>query len=110
MSADLIKRRRAQMLVHSFAYYVLDESIVTDDTWQRWADELVELQRGAPAKIGFYDPEFQDWDGSTGMHLPQDGWVSHKARHVLALHNRLNAQAPPAAPARPAPAVQASLF
>ena len=69
---ELIKRRRAQMLIHSCIYYEMNTNIVSDDTWQKWADELESLQKKHPddCKIGFYDKEFADWDGSTGSHLP----------------------------------------
>lgn len=87
MSAALIHQRRAQMLVHSYAYYELDRPIVSDATWQRWADELAALQLVEDCDIGFYDPEFADWDGSTGMHLPRDGWVHGMTMHLLALHD-----------------------
>ena len=35
----LIRRRRAQMLVHSFLYYHQDNPIWSDDEWQQKADE-----------------------------------------------------------------------
>jgi len=81
----LIRRRRAQMLVHSYMYYHMDESIVSDDTWQMWADELAKLQNDHPkcCKIKYYDKEFIDWDGSTGMHLPSSIIVQQRAEQVL---------------------------
>jgi hypothetical protein len=82
---DLIKRRRGQMLVHSFLYYQMDCPIISDDLWQEWADELTELQTKYPklCKLDFYDKEFTDWDGSTGMHLPKDIIIEGKARQVV---------------------------
>lgn len=70
---SLIRRRRGQMLVHSFLYYKMDNPIISDDLWQMWADELTKLQTTYPklCKIGYYDKEFADFDGTTGMHLPQ---------------------------------------
>ena len=85
---EMIRRRRAQMLIHSCLYYELNESMVSDHQWQAWADELAELQRQHPDKcvIGFYDDEFQDWDGSSGYHLPlRDPWVFGKAQQISAL-------------------------
>lgn len=81
----IIRQRRAQMLVHSYIYYVLSESIVSDDKWQQWADELEALQREYPddCKLGFYDVEFQDWSGATGMHLPNDDYIRTKADFLL---------------------------
>jgi hypothetical protein len=99
----------------------MDDSIVSDEQWQRWADELSALQREHPGDIGFYDKEFADWDGSTGMHLPHDEWTREKAlqvRNVWARTLRPGATdstppapqiAAPAAIAAPLPA-QASLF
>lgn len=86
----LIKRRRAQMLVHSYLYYRMDESIVSDDTWQKWADELTKLQNDNPkcCKIKYYDSEFVDWDGSTGMHLPDSIIVQQRAEHILRVHHK----------------------
>lgn len=64
---SLIRRRRAQILLHSCLYYGLDSPIVSDDTWQRWADELAFMPF---EKIDFFDEEFEDFTGATGMHLP----------------------------------------
>ena len=49
------------MLIHSHIYYEMDDNIVDDHTWQRWADELAEIQDKNPdkCKIGFYDKEFE---------------------------------------------------
>lgn len=83
-----IRQRRAQMLVHSCIYYELNDNIISDDTWQRWADELEKLQKENPdlLQIGFYDDAFADWDGSTGTHLPlRDAWVYSKAQWLLSL-------------------------
>jgi hypothetical protein len=61
----------------------MDTSIVSDDDWQRWANELQYLQEIYPEPIGFYDEVFKDWDGTTGMHLPKDDWVRDKAQQLL---------------------------
>ena len=45
---EIIRQRRSQMLVHSYLYYRLDKPIISDDTWQKWANELAELQRENP--------------------------------------------------------------
>ena len=86
MIEELIKRRRAQMLIHSYLYYWKDDPIVSDYQWQLWAEELTELQESSHQDIGFYDKEFKDWDGSTGSHLSQDAWVRWKSTQVYRNH------------------------
>jgi hypothetical protein len=90
---DIIKQRRAQMLIHSCIYYHLDETIVSDHRWQRWADELEKIQIDNPDKceIGFFDYEFRNWDGATGNHLPhRHPWVFSKANYILDLHKKIH--------------------
>jgi len=87
---ELIRRRRAQMLIHSCLYYELNTNIVSDDTWQKWADELEQLQgKEKDLAIGFYDSEFRDWTGATGNHLPhRDPWIKSKALQILKIHEK----------------------
>jgi hypothetical protein len=80
--SEKIRQRRTQMLVHSYLYYVLDQSTINDGKWQQWADELVELQKQKKV-IGFYDEAFSDWTGATGMHLPFDPWVIRRSKKIL---------------------------
>ena len=83
---EKIRQRRAQMLIHSCIYYELNDTVVDDHTWQRWADELEQLQKDNPDSIdiGFFDREFKDWDGATGNHLPhRHPWVLSKATRIL---------------------------
>lgn len=81
------------MLVHSYIYYVLDSSIISDHLWQKWADELEKIQKENPSEIniGFFDDAFADWTGSTGAFLPlKDPWVFNKSHQVLREFDRLN--------------------
>lgn len=88
-AASRIVQRRTQMFVHSYLYYVLDQPIVSDHAWQRWADDLALMQRNHPKlAVDFYDDDFADWDGSTGMHLPQYPWVVERGAQLLRLHAR----------------------
>mgnify|MGYP000436135121 FL=1 len=87
---EIIRQRRAQMLIHSCIYYELDNNIVDDFTWQRWADELADLQNNNPedCNIGFYDREFKDWTGASGAFLPlRSPWVMGKALQLLKYNN-----------------------
>ena len=65
---EKIKQRRTQMLVHSCIYYEMNDNIVSDAVWQKWADELRDLQKEHPllCKIEHFDEAFARWDGSTG--------------------------------------------
>ena len=80
---ERIRQRRAQMLLHSYIYYWLNTFVISDDQWQKWADELTSLQEKYQEPIRYYDEVFKDWDGSTGMHLPTDEWIKVKAKQML---------------------------
>ena len=82
----LIRRRRAQMLIHSCIYYEMNENVISDHLWQHWADELDRIQKDWPelCQIDFFDNEFRDWSGATGNHLPhRHPWVYNKALYIL---------------------------
>jgi hypothetical protein len=68
-------------------------SVVSDETWQAWAEELKELQADGPVTTGYFDEDFKDWTGETGMHLCQEPWVHSGAQYVVRLH-----QHPPKTP------------
>ena len=83
--AELIQRRRLQILVHSCIYYELNDNIVDDNTWNKWSEQLVELQSKYPdiAKQVIWYDAFKDWNGSTGAFLPlKDNWVLYKAHQL----------------------------
>ena len=82
----LILRRRLQVLVHSCIYYHYNSSLVSDAQWQKWADELVALQRKHPsfAKRVDYHKEFSGFDGTTGFDLPiENPEIMRKAAWLL---------------------------
>lgn len=84
--AELINRRRRQLLVHSIIYYKMDENIISDATWSKWGQELEELQAKYPeiAAKQPYAKEFEGFDHSTGMSLPlNDPRAVNKARQLL---------------------------
>lgn len=69
--AEKIQHRRYQMLVHSYIYYEMNENIISDSKWSKWATELAELQTKYPsiANTVVYAEDFADWDGSSGAFL-----------------------------------------
>ena len=65
----LIRRRWLQIWIHSFIYYKMGTSIISDTMWDKWARELVDLKAKYPNEaksIKHYDI-FADFDGSTGF-------------------------------------------
>lgn len=91
VDVELLKRLRAQMLIHSYLYYWMDSPIWSDSFWQHKANELETLQgmyksRGLSIAIGFYDKDFEDWTGATGAHLPRDDYVTSKATQIYRTH------------------------
>ena len=74
------------MLVHSYIYYELDDSIISDAQWSKWAVELAELQKKYPeesAEVEDYE-QFKDWDGSSGAFLNFGEDVKTVAQILLA--------------------------
>lgn len=88
--AELIFRRRQQVLVHSVLYYRMNENLIDDATWSKWAVELEELQKKYPKiarTVPLYE-EFKDFDHSTGSDLPlDDPWAINKANYLLYLRS-----------------------
>jgi hypothetical protein len=93
--AELIHRRRLQMLIHSKLYYDMDTNLITDKQFDEWGRELVKLQRDYPniAKRICYAETFKDWDASTGAFLPlQDPWVTRKAQQLLKINQNMKGE------------------
>lgn len=82
----LIKRRRRQILVHSFLYYQLNENVVSDHTFDKFCNDLVDLQAKFPEEskeVEYYE-EFKDFDGSSGYDLPYTNPdIQHAGFHLL---------------------------
>ena len=69
---SLRRRKRLQVLVHSCIYYRFNTSIINDATFDKFSNELVDLQNKYPkhANKVRYAEEFKDFNGSTGYRLP----------------------------------------
>lgn len=88
----LIKQRRRQLTVHAFGYYRLNDNIVSDYTYDKWSNELVELQSKHPdiAREVELHEYFEDFDGSTGFHLPTHlPWVADSWYKIKRYHERM---------------------
>lgn len=81
-----IEQRRRQILVHSYIYYEMDDNIVSDAQWSRWAKELVYLQQEFPdiAKECIYHKNFEGFDGSTGFDFEYDSKIKNRAALLVA--------------------------
>lgn len=90
--ADLIKRRRLQVIVHSCIYYRLNDNIVSDDQFDYWCRELVDLLEKHPGVYSDkYDEYFRDWDGSSGYHFPHGApEITNKALQLIRYINENN--------------------
>lgn len=82
-AVEAIARRRRQILVHSCLYYAMNQSVIDDHTWNKWAQQLDKLQDKFGWEIGFYDGMFADWNGSSGYHLTYDDDVRRVAARLL---------------------------
>lgn len=85
---NLINRRRRQLHVHSVLYYHMDTNLITDDTFDKWAVELAELQEANPQfkYAGYQYGMFENWTGDTGMHLPVTDWAYAEAEQLLRIN------------------------
>lgn len=89
--AELITRRRRQILVHSVIYYRYNDNIISDEKWTQWAKELEKLQAEYPdiSKECPLSEVFEGFDHSTGFDLPlSDPWAMAKAEQLLNLRKK----------------------
>lgn len=89
---ELIKRRRFQILVHSFIYYRLDNNIISNETFNLWALELIELQNKYPEiskEVELYE-EFRNFTNvGDAAFLPLDNDERLKNRAIQLLNQYL---------------------
>jgi hypothetical protein len=70
---ERIHRLRRIVLAHSVLYYSLGDSVVPDEQFDKWAYELVELQKTHPEsakRVLYHRDAFLDFTGETGFDLP----------------------------------------
>ena len=87
--AELILRRRMQMMVHSYLYYDMDTNLISGRQFDTWGRELVQLQTDYPniSKQVEYAEAFSDWDASTGFHLPRNEQIVRIGQRLLRINH-----------------------
>ncbi|WP_285827964.1 hypothetical protein [Bacteroides acidifaciens] len=91
---ELIKRRRNQILVHSYIYFRLFDNIISDETFDKWANELIDLQKQYPdisSQVELYET-FKSFTsvGCSSM-LPLDNEkLATRAYQLLNEHHKRN--------------------
>lgn len=88
---ELIKRRRFQILIHSFIYYRLNDNIISNDTFNRWALELIKLQKLYPKaskKAELYSVfcDFTNVGDAAFLPLDNDLRLENRAKQLLETH------------------------
>jgi NAD-dependent DNA ligase len=85
---EKINQLRYKMMIHSYIYYRLGDSIIDDSDFDRWGNELVALQEKYPqiASECVYAEAFLGFDATTGFHLPRDEWVERTANRLHEYH------------------------
>lgn len=84
---ERILQLRIIVALHSYIYYEMCDSSVSDHTWQSWANELAELQRNYPEYTDDYDKWFIDWDGTTGFLLCDIPGLHESALRFLTVYD-----------------------
>ena len=64
-----INQLQRQLIVHSFIYYLYDESVWSDDRFDNKCKELVSVIGTKEFKESKFYNIFKDFRGETGMHL-----------------------------------------
>lgn len=86
---ELINRRENQILVHSYIYYQLNESLISDDQWTAWAKELCDLRDKYPDiyERSEHSLEFDKFEYSTGFDLYHAYMNPEVVRRAMYLFN-----------------------
>ena len=73
--AELLNRRRRQILVHSIIYYKMDDNLISDSAWSAWATELEELQKKYPEITAAFPTKIVLYYGSIFLTGPAGGII-----------------------------------
>lgn len=89
---DVIRELRAKILVHSHLYFLKNEELVTNETFDRWKSQLIDAQNkfnhectlNLELEVNFFDSAFKDWDGKNSKNLPiWDKWVTDRVEVLI---------------------------
>lgn len=88
---ELIKRRRNQILVHSYIYFRLFDNIISNETFDKWSNELIDMQTKYPdlsAEVELYDI-FESFTsiGCSSMLPLDDEKLANRAQQLLRSHH-----------------------
>lgn len=75
----LINSLRESFLIHSYLYYHMDKSVISDNLFNARAKHLAAIQKRNPEFIGIYQEYFADFDPATGYDIPVDEWIVSEA-------------------------------
>lgn len=79
----LINSLRKSFLIHSYLYYHLDKSVISDNLFNARAKHLHSLQKQYPEIKGIYQDYFENFDPATGYDIPVDEWIIRQAEEKL---------------------------
>jgi hypothetical protein len=88
---SMIQRRRRQLYVHSYLYYRMNTTLVPDETYDRWARELIELQKDYPreSETAPYHDDFKDFQMGDSFALDLDqAWIHDCCLQLLTYHKK----------------------
>lgn len=90
-TVEWFNRKQNQLLVHSFLYYQLDTSIISDHAFDLWSKQLATAIQDYPEVFAqsHHFRDFKDFDGSSGFDLPfANPDVQARALRLLEYHTR----------------------
>ena len=73
----MIRYLRSTVAILSYAYYVRGHSLISDERWQKMADDLHEYHSDE------YDKYWKDWEPSTGFTLTVIPGLAHEVNKIM---------------------------
>lgn len=89
VKVELIKRKRRQLILHSYLYYRMNTNLISDTEYDARARALIKLQEENPqeAELAEYADVFRGFQMGDSFGLPMDDtWVHETAVRMIRLH------------------------